>query len=162
MAQQDHDPDLNRLGRELRGLTPQPCPINRDAVMFRAGQASVPRNWLWPVATALSTCLAITFGAALLIQPAFEHRVEATPTWKPNPHNYDPPVQNGIMPGGPGDGPGEVPAATTEEEIWPAPQTGYFHAENKVLRWGLDGIASPPAAPAPRPAEKPEMLLRSF
>jgi hypothetical protein len=161
MAHKDYDPDLNHLGRQLRGLTPRPCPIDRDAVMFRAGQASVPRNWLWPVATALSTCLAITFGAALLVQPAFEHRVEVAPGWQPKLHSYGVPADDVPVSGGGGDLPGDA-AAATEEEFWPAPQTGYFHAENKVLRWGLDGIASPPAAPAPRPAEKPEMLLRSF
>jgi hypothetical protein len=161
MAHKDYDPDLNNLGRQLRGLTPRPCPINRDAVMFRAGQASMPRNWLWPVATALSTCLAITFGAALLVQPAFEHRVEVAPPWKPDLPNYRATVPGAIPSDGPGEAPGEGPAAT-EDDVWPAPQTGYFHAENKVLRWGLDGIASPPALPPSRPAEKPEMLLRSF
>src|SRR5713226_6344868 len=102
MAQQDYDPDLNHLGRQLRGLTPRPCPIDRDAVMFRAGQASVPRTWLWPVATALSTCLAITFGAALLVQPALQSRVEVAPGRQPSPHNYGPPVQGFSPQNGPG------------------------------------------------------------
>lgn len=161
MAQQDYDPDLNHLGRQLRGLTPRPCPIDRDAVMFRAGQASVPRNWLWPVATALSTCLAITFGAALLVQPALDHRVEVAPGRQPSPHNYGSTVQDFSPQNGPGETPDE-PTIAAEEDVWPAPQTGYFHAQNNVLRWGLDGIAVPPPASAPRPAEKPEMLLRSF
>jgi hypothetical protein len=159
MARQEYDPDLNHLGRQLRNLTPRPCPIDRDAVMFRAGQASVPRSWVWPVATALSTCLAITFGAALLVQPALDHRVEVAPGgWQPKPHTYSLPPQDVSVPG---EMPDEAPA-TTEEQAWPLVQTGYFHAENKVLRWGLDGIASPPPSAAPRPAEKPEMLLRSF
>ena len=161
MARHEYDPDLNHLGRQLRHLTPRPCPIDRDAVMFRAGQASVPRNWLWPVATALSTCLAITFGAALVVQPALNSRVQVEQGgWQNKPHYYGGPAV-GATTDGPDGMPGEAPAAS-EEDVWPTPQAGYFHAENNVLRWGLEGIPSPPPAPAPRPVEKPDMLLRSF
>src|SRR5260370_34587362 len=128
MAHQEYDPDLNHLGRQLRNLTPRPCPIDRDAVMFRAGQASVPRNWVWPIATALSTCLAITFGAALLVQPALDHRVEVAPGgWQNKPQSYSLPAPDVSVSGGPGEMPGEAPRAT-EEEVWPLPQAGYFHA----------------------------------
>jgi hypothetical protein len=160
MAQQDHDPDLNRLGRELRGLTPRPCPINRDAVMFRAGQASVPRSWLWPVLTALSIGLAVTFAAALFIQPA-QAPVPNYPTIvRPLP---------GAMPSQPsmlGSQDVSVPqsddAVASEGDDRPTPHGGYLGAENNILRWGLDGIPMPPTTAAPRPAEKPEMLMRSF
>jgi hypothetical protein len=161
MAHQDFDPDLNHLGRQLRGLSPRPCPIDRDAVMFRAGQASVPRTWLWPATTAVSTCLAITFAAALVVQPALERRSQVVPDWQSRPHGYSSPVPDFPLSVGPGDAPGEAPAAS-EEDVWPAPQTGYFHAEHNVLRWGLEGIAVPPPVSAPRPAEKAEMLWRSF
>jgi hypothetical protein len=53
-------------------------------------------------------------------------------------------------------------AATAEGDDWPTPDSAYFHAQNSILRWGLDGIPQPPKTAAPRSAEKPDMLLRSF
>jgi hypothetical protein len=55
----------------------------------------------------------------------------------------------------------EAPALA-ENDDRPTPGTAYFHAQHDILRWGLDGIPQPPAPAAPRPAEKPEMLLHSF
>jgi hypothetical protein len=160
MASNDFDPDLNHLGRELRGLTPRPCPIDRDAVMFRAGQSSVPRNWLWPVLTALATCAAVTFGAALLVQPGPEvmyppgkpYGQQATPTWPSGP----PGLPDDLPPGMAGNQP-----AAAEEESWPTPDTNYFHTQNNVLRWGLAGVPLPPTASPPR-TERRDMLMRSF
>jgi hypothetical protein len=156
MAANDFDPDLNHLGRELRGLAPRPCPIDRDAVMFRAGQSSVPRNWLWPVLTAVATCAAVTFGAALLVEPAAEgrffHSYPPAPATTYNP-SWTPSTPEG-------DVPGWEPTAA-DEEPWPTPDTNYFHTQNNVLRWGLDGVPLPPTTPTPR-AEKRDMFFRSF
>jgi hypothetical protein len=169
MAQQDHDPDLNRLGRELRGLTPRPCPINRDAVMFRAGQASVPRRWLWPVLTALSACVAVMCAAALFIQPGQPpvpyYPANMKPNWSPGmgvvPSQPSVVTPHG-MSGSEGDDAGEPGASAAGRDDRPTPDSRYSQAQNNILRWGLDGIPMPHSTPAPRPAEKPDMLLRSF
>jgi hypothetical protein len=162
MAESNRDADLNALGKDLQGLMPRACPINRDAVMFRAGQASVPWNWKWPFATALSSCVAVTFAAALLLQPALP-----SPTIQPY---YSGPIRGPIPPpaaswssndppGGPMT-PGDV--MTANEEPLPTPDTAYFHAQDSLLRWGLDGLPMPPLAAPPPALEKREMLLRSF
>ena len=157
MAQQDFDPDLNQFGRELRGLTPRACPVNRDAVMFRAGQASVPRNWLWPVATALSTCMAATFGAALLVQSTAQVQVRSV--YVPQAGSFE--TQPSFPPLTVPEASAEEPVTLSEVSAWETPDTPYFHLQNDVLRWGLDGLPMPPPA-APQHTEKRDMLLRSF
>jgi hypothetical protein len=165
MAEQDHDPALNQLGRQLRDLSPQACPLDRDALMFRAGRSSARAHWLWPVLAALATCLAVTFGAALLVQPP--------PTRIDEAHTYYPPrippqvnfprsIISSSDPDGPSEPPGDAVAAPPRDDLWATPDTGYFHTQNSLLRWGLDGVPLPPAEAAPRPAEKPAMLIRSF
>jgi len=162
MAESNCDSDLNALSKDLQRLTPRACPINRDAVMFHAGQASVPWNWKWPFATALSSCLAFTFAAALLVQPS-----PPPPTMQPY---YSGPMRgpiappaapwNGIDPPGGPVMPGDM--MTADEEPLPTPDTAYYHTQSSLLRWGLDGLPMPPPA-APTPVlEKREMLLRSL
>ncbi len=164
MAEQDHDPALNQLGRRLRDLSPQACPLDRDALMFRAGRSSARAHWVWPLLTALASVLAVTFAAALLVQPpppvpaanwTSGSRIQGFQGSSPLPPqpfgSIDPPSESE------GDA-----VAVPKDDLWATPDTGYFHTQNSLLRWGLDGVPPPPAEAAPRPAEKPAMLLRSF
>src|SRR5206468_691136 len=81
------EPDLSALAGALRALTPRPATLDRDAVLFRAGQAAAPRRWLWPAATAASAALALTLGLMLVLRPAPRpiERVVYVPVERPAP-----------------------------------------------------------------------------
>ena len=71
MPLEEHDPTLAGLEAALAALAPMPGRIDRDALLFRAGQASVPRRgWAWPGAAATLGVLAATLGALLAVRPA--------------------------------------------------------------------------------------------
>jgi len=49
MSESTSDPKLAALEKSLTALVPVPGRIDRDQLLFRAGQASVrTRFWLWP------------------------------------------------------------------------------------------------------------------
>ena len=62
-----HDPTLTALEAALAGLAPASGTVDRDAVLFRAGQAAAQRGWLWPALASLSTAAALVFGLLLAL-----------------------------------------------------------------------------------------------
>jgi hypothetical protein len=61
------------LAAALKALQPAPAALDRDRLMYRAGQSAAAarcRSWRW--ATALSSTTALALGVALLGQPAPE------------------------------------------------------------------------------------------
>jgi hypothetical protein len=68
--------DLAAVEAALASLSPTPCGVDRDRMMFQAGRASAekvsppgrrsPSYWLWPCATAATTLLAVGFAALWL------------------------------------------------------------------------------------------------
>ncbi len=78
---QEFHNDLSRLTEEeqqierlLASLVPRDSRVNRDRVMFLAGQASAGSQkkstrglaqWMWPAATVCSTCLGLAVGLSL-------------------------------------------------------------------------------------------------
>src|SRR5262245_32262441 len=62
-------PELKALEQALGTLEPQ-AQLSREAVIFRAGQASMRGRWLWPMSTIVSTAAAIVLGWFLWQQPA--------------------------------------------------------------------------------------------
>ncbi len=67
MSGPTHDPELTALEDALVRLAPA-SGVNRDALMFRAGQASVRRR-AWPIAAVASTLTAAGLAAVLLLRP---------------------------------------------------------------------------------------------
>jgi hypothetical protein len=72
----DDDRQMERL---LASLVPRETRVNRDRVMFLAGQASAGsqkkwtrglRPWMWPAATVCSSCLGLIVGLFLSHVPA--------------------------------------------------------------------------------------------
>ena len=69
-----HEPsDLKALEAALGRLAPREPRLDRDRLLYLAGQASTRaapmRNWLWPLATAASLALSATLGLQLLNVP---------------------------------------------------------------------------------------------
>lgn len=148
------EPRLNEVAAALAGLRPSPPALDRDRLLFNAGRASASRPWLWRVATAASTTLAVVLAAVLILRPApaaVEHVVYVRVEPPTPPPKADP----------------APPAVAVESEpavsppLYSWPSTPYTRLEDRVLRWGLDGLAEPTPTEA-APPETLDSLLRSL
>jgi hypothetical protein len=147
MPEETFDPELNALQSALADLVPRTT-INRDQVLFRAGQASVRgRRWLWPSLAAAWCGLALGLGAALVAQrnqepvervvwvkvpvPAVEERT-------PTPSSS---TLAALLP--------DLPAASGE----------YLQLRQQVVRFGADALPDPPATAPLDPPVTVERIL---
>jgi hypothetical protein len=149
------DPRLSEVAAALAALAPRPPALDRDRLLFNAGRASAPRPWFWRLTAAASTTLAAVLAATLLLRPApppVQHtvyvQIEAVPQPPPKP---EPPLA-------PAPAESEPPPAPA---FYSWPSTPYTRLEDRVLRWGLDGLAEPTPASA-APPETLDSLLRSL
>ena len=150
MPEPTHDPELAALQAALTRLTPAPDGINVARLLFRAGQASVPRcGWAWPCATAASALLAASLGAVLLLRPGPQTIERVVTVYK------EPPTQP------PGASAGTTQAQSASAGNRPAepayadsrPEDGdYVRLRREVLAHGVDAL--PPLAPWPA-ADRP-------
>jgi hypothetical protein len=139
-------PSLTALEQALASLTPAPGRIDRDRLLFRAGQASAGRRrWLWPAATGVMTSVAATLGFLLLARPAPE------PVERVVFIRIEPPQAPASQPAQPTPAsPATEPSLAAEDTAGPA-QVSYFRLQDQVLRWGLDALPSPPPAAVTEP-----------
>lgn len=141
------DPGLTRFEEALKSLAPAPACLDRDQLLFRAGQASSRRRgWVWPAASAVLAAVALTLGALLVFRsapPPIERiiQVPAPPTQ---------PMDRPLLEDSP-----SVPDAVTAV---PRPP-GYLRLRDEVLRWGADGLPQP--APVP-PTDVPRLPLEDL
>ena len=68
MSTSREDADLNALETVLLDLVPQPA-LSRDAVLFAAGRASVPRRGWWPHACAGLAAVVLGLSVGMLFRP---------------------------------------------------------------------------------------------
>ena len=155
MSEQEVPPDLSALADALAGLKPRPAALDRDTLMFRAGRASAPRRWAWPLATAAVSLVALGLGVALFVrsQPRVVERVEYVRVEVPVPAPPAPETPTPVPT------PADAPSLVTHEDEAP-PRSGVRRLEYHLSRWGFDGL--PPAPHAPPPKETPDSLLRSL
>ncbi len=132
-------PELSELEAVLRDLAPRPAQLDRDAVLFRAGQSAGRRGWFWPAATAISTGTALVLAIALACRPgpAVVERVVYLPAEPPAPvvEEADTSVP---------------PAARSSEGLAP-----YRRLEDHLFRQGLEGLGEPPPPPDAPPLSSP-------
>jgi hypothetical protein len=129
-------PELTALESALRDLAPAPVGLDRDAVMFRAGQAAAPRRWLWPAVTAVSSAAAVVLAVLLACRPAEVVRYVPAPP-SAAPANEEPTPE----PNSSGPLPARVPGALLT----------YRQLEQNLLRQGLDGLGEAPPSPDSAP-----------
>ncbi|MFA5864249.1 MAG: hypothetical protein WC975_06135 [Phycisphaerae bacterium] len=77
-----NEPQLTSVELEIEaafgGLQPAKSFIDRDKLMFQAGQRSIHnRTWMWPITTALLT-LALVFSLTLRTRPQPTERIQMT------------------------------------------------------------------------------------
>ncbi len=147
--------EMNAVESALRGLTPTPQPLNRDALMYQAGRTSAaPRPWLWQAATAAAMLCAVGIGIAFWMRPAEVRRVERI-VYLPAP----PPAPAPTPPVEP-PSPGSRPTTSLIASPWEPPASRYEQVRDNVLRWGLDGLP-----PAPKTRHDPisaDQLVHPF
>ena len=151
------DPGLNDLAAALAALRPNPPAIDRDRLLFAAGRASAPRPWFWRATTAVAATAAVVLAAVMIFRPATPpvEVVRVVYVHDQPPPPPAPPQQNETPPPAP-------PEAEPPAPPYPwRPTTPYARLEDKVLRWGLDGLAEPTPPPT-APPETLDSLLRSL
>jgi hypothetical protein len=151
MSEPTHDPELAALQAALVRLAPAPDGINLGQLLYRAGQASVPRRgWAWPGATVASMLLAATLGAVLLLRPAPQSVVFVyvdRPSAPPEPFV----ARQSPAPAG--------PAATTADADWRQDEADSLRLRRQVLAHGVDALPAPAPWPAAAPPGDGDTLL---
>jgi hypothetical protein len=124
----------------LAGLKPLAGGLDRDQLLFRAGQRSVPRRpWAWP-------CLAASLGLSALLAALWAIRpgqmiervvyVTLPSTSGPATPSPVPPLE-----------PAAAKALVADAEAPPRATAEYLQLRNAVVRWGADAL--PELRPAP-------------
>ena len=149
------EPRLNEVAAALAALRPSPPALDRDRLLFNAGRASASRPWFWRLTAAASTTLAAVLASILILRPAppavervVYVRVEPPRRRLRRPTRRRPPS------------PVESEPAVSPP-LYSSPSTPYTRLEDRVLRWGLDGLAEP-TPPEAAPPETLDSLLRSL
>jgi hypothetical protein len=157
MSQNPIDPELNAIAASLGSLEPTRSRIDRDLVMFRAGQASVRpsrlRRRAWNVIAASLALVALGEGALLVHRPSQEVVERLVVGGQPVQVPYVPPVEQSVA--------AVTESLPSESSLWLG-QTAYKRQLVQVLRYGIDGLpaSSAVASPGsePRPASAGQML----
>jgi hypothetical protein len=149
MSEPTHDPNLTAVERALAGLAPSAGALNRDALMFAAGQRSARRGWAWPGAAIGCAVAAAVLGAILLLRPPPEPVERVVYVAVPIPPREGPPS--------PGDESGSfVETPSVPQASPPRQDTTYLALRQQAERWGDAGPAPPPRGAATgQPADVP-------
>jgi len=139
MSEQIKQPELKAVEAALTTLTPAASAINRDQLMFCAGQAAARRGgWLWPATAAAMGMLALTLAIAgwtrptpqpterIVFVPAPPPESPSTPESEPTPAGSD---------------------TLISEEASASHNGNLLQMRRYVVRWGADAL------PAPAPVE---------
>jgi hypothetical protein len=150
------DPRLNDVAAALAALAPHPPALDRDRLLFKAGRASAPRPWFWRITAATTTSVAVVLAAVVILRPL------------PAPVDRVVYVQVAVPPPQPAPPKEEIktPPTTVESEppepAYSWPTTPYTRLEDRLLRWGLDGLDEPSPSPPAAPPETLKSLLQSL
>jgi hypothetical protein len=134
MFQERLNPELAAVEAALASLVPKASGVDRDRLMFLAGQAAArPRRgaWLWPCATAASLLLAAALGITIVVHggPRTLERIVYVPVQPQAASEW---------------------SATVAFDRSPEPmRADYLRLRRTVLDRGVEAISESPAA-APR------------
>ncbi len=175
------DASLRRFEAELSALAPRAVRLDRDRLMFLAGQAAAgapadaqpPRRWIWPVSFSAMSAVAASLLVLLILRPApqiveriVRVPVEAAPQASSNPlegENVD------LVAGPSFDGPSPAETARRADPArgpatTPVVGTAYLDLRARVLAMGIESwqVPSSPADASDRPAINYHDLLDSL
>ncbi len=137
MSDESRPAELNALESGLKGLTPA-AQLNRDAVMFRAGQESMRPRFRLMTGIAAGLLALLPLQAMFWTRPGPE-RVVYVQTTTPAPE--------------------ERPAPVALPRREPRPdQTAYIAVRKRMLEKGVDSLPPTEAPPAPRAVDLKSLL----
>ena len=129
-----NEEDLSQLEKLLTRLEPKPSRLDRDALLYRAGQASLRGRWLWPLAALTASIVAACLAAVLVLRPAPEIRtvrVEVpVPTVTVEHERVEAPAAS-------------APSAAPEPL---SPTLSYWRLQQQALLFGAESLPRSPVA----------------
>jgi hypothetical protein len=162
MSQESSDPELNDIESALGRLVPIPSQLDRDALMFQAGEASARSasrgRWVWPSIAATLAVGLISESVVMTVRPGprvIERivvvRESASATGTPARLDVPapPPASLDTLSAA------RSPDAPSLASSWPD-AAGYQRVQDLVLRLGLDALperSSPPESRFDRAAD---------
>jgi hypothetical protein len=140
----EHETKLSDLERLLAALPPRPASLDRDRLLFRAGQASMKRSWAWPLAAVTMAATTGCLATMLLVTPAPAPivrivRVEV-PAAAPAPAEDSEPAPQPPAP---------VHLAQASVHV---PPMSYWRLQHQAMRFGVDGLPCSACAADDEPA----------
>lgn len=141
----DHNHDLDALMSALGKLSPSPPSINRDRLLYQAGQLSARSRlpWAWPAATGAFASLSIALGLMLAVNGR-----ETGSQAVRNPDQATAPAPSAAVEARPLVGPRDLEANLPQK-------AGYFQLRDQVVRFGAESLptATVNGAGSPMPIE---------
>ncbi|HEV3117337.1 MAG TPA: hypothetical protein VGY58_09805 [Gemmataceae bacterium] len=131
MSDENIDPKLLALESALASLSPAPGRLDRDRLLFRAGQAAAGQRWLWPSATAALAVLSAALGIFVTVRPEPRPAIQIVyvPVKEEGAANSEgAPLANAYS-----------TAAGETVALRPEPPS-YFQLEQLVQRWGVEAL----------------------
>ncbi|SIO66911.1 hypothetical protein SAMN05444166_8269 [Singulisphaera sp. GP187] len=159
MSHEQHnavDLELNAIEHALGSLTPSRSRLDRDQLMFRAGQAATARpasagRRLWIAVAAGTGLIALGEAALLAHRPAPQIIEKVIVVRDREPVVRDAPTDPVVT---------QAPAAIRGFGAAPSfGSTAYERLTSQVFRYGLDGLPTPPSTRANLDAHKPSPPL---
>jgi hypothetical protein len=153
MPEEALNPELSAVANALAGLVPAPAQLDRDRLLYRAGQASVAgRDWIWPGATAALALLVIGLGLVDTLRPEPQRvtptlfvRMEAPPTPESPVVEAPPPAERSTR---------QVAVADAR----PGPLS-YLRMEQLAESWGGEALPRPSRAMTEESSAEPVEVL---
>jgi hypothetical protein len=141
MSSETHDPELASLAAGLAKLAPSAGRLDRDQLLFRAGQTSAgQRGWLWPGVAAFLAFAVGAVGLSDLLRSA-PQRVQCVIYQR-----VEPPVSPAQQVADRQPAP-QYPAATASDQSEaPVVEQSYVRLQRLVFAFGVDALPNPPTA----------------
>jgi len=144
MSDASNNPEIEATARALRELQPVSAAVNRDAIMYRAGQASAARRqWFWPAATATMMLVAICLGAVLAMHSPMAAQERIVYVYVPQSTEFPSPLAGAayeqVNPAG-----SEAQARLASSEPATSP-ISYVLLREQVSRHGVDALPDAPS-----------------
>ncbi|WP_406697406.1 hypothetical protein V5E97_00970 [Singulisphaera sp. Ch08] len=158
MSHEQHhavDLELNAIEHALGSLTPSRSRLDRDQLMFRAGQASMRKasvgRGLWIAVAASTGLIALGEAAMLANRPTPQIIEKVIVVREREPVARDTPTDPVVA---------QAPATIRGFGASPSfGSTAYERLTSQVFRYGLDGLPTPPSTRANLDALKPSPPL---
>ena len=137
---------LTELENALKALTPAPAALDRDRLMFRAGQTSqAHRGLLWKCTAGMFASVSLVLVLILALRPPAQERIVyrdrpvPSPEHSPAPKNQEPPPSSDA-----------VPTVAPDTAV---PALAYYRLQQQVNRFGVEALppVSDPGAPTNEP-----------